>query len=76
MSKRAFTAAQDRWVGQRWREGYSQSEISEFLGVNRETVRRSLMRQGLRSVCRGALPPLDIYKAEWMAITKGASHGT
>lgn len=76
MAKRAFSAAQCRWIGERWEEGYTQTELAEFLGVTRETIRRVLLRQGLRSVCREALPPLDIYKEEWMAITKGAAHGT
>lgn len=71
MAKRAFTDTQCRWIGERWREGYSQADLAAFLGVNRETIRRVLMRQGLRSVCRGELPPLEERKEEYAALDAG-----
>lgn len=71
MSKRAFTDTQCRWIGERWQEGYSQADLAAFLGVNRETIRRVLMRQGLRSVCRGELPLLEERKEEYAALDAG-----
>lgn len=75
MSKRAFTDIQSHWIGECWKEGYSQADLAAFLGVNRETIRRVLMRQGLRSVCRDELPPLAERKKEYMDLGKGASDG-
>ena len=44
MAKSILTAAQWRWVGDRWLEGYTMSELAYFLGLHRETVRRGLVR--------------------------------
>lgn len=38
MAKGVLTAAQWRWVGDRWLEGYTMSELAYFLGLHRETV--------------------------------------
>ena len=75
MAKRAFSAAECRWIGERWQEGYSQVELAEFLGVTRETIRRVLLCQGLRPFFRDELLPLEERKAEYMALGKGASDG-
>ena len=51
-----FTAAQWRWVEERFREGYRLTELAAFLGVHRETVRRGLVRQGAKPESREDLP--------------------
>lgn len=76
MAKRVFTDAQCNWIGDRWREGYSQIALAEFLGVSRETIRRVLLRQGLRPFFRDELPPLEERRNEYMDLEKGAAHGT
>lgn len=75
MAKRAFSDVQCRWIGERWQEGYTQTELAEFLGVTRETIRRVLLRQGLRPFFRDELPPLAERKKEYMDLGKGASDG-
>lgn len=76
MSNRAFTDVQCRWIGERWQEGYTQTELAKFLGVTRETIRRVLLCQGLRPFFRDELPPLAERKKEYMDLGKGAAHGT
>ncbi len=66
-----FTAAQWRWVEERFREGYRLTELAAFLGVHRETVRRGLVRQGAKPESREDLPPLS--RREFLAL--GAEEG-
>lgn len=68
MAKVVLTAAQWRWVGDRWLEGYTMSELADFLGLHRETVRRGLVRLGIRPCEKSELIPLSEREAEYKNI--------
>ena len=68
MAKVVLTAAQWRWVGDRWLEGYTMSELADFLGLHRETVRRGLVRIGIRPCEKSELTPLSEREAEYKNI--------
>ena len=74
MAKSILTEAQWRWVGERWLEGYTMSELAYFLGSNRETVRRNLIRLGLRPYGRDELTPLSEREAEYKNIKEDTDH--
>ena len=63
-----FTNEQWDWVSKKIHEGYAQSDIAAFLGVHRETVRRAMIRHGLRPVRRDQLPPLSNSRDEFMML--------
>lgn len=72
MTKSILTAAQWRWVGDRWLEGYTMIELADFLGVHRETVRRGLARLGIRPYEKSELIPLSEREAEYKNIKEHA----
>ena len=74
MAKDVLTAAQWRWVGDRWLEGYTMSELAYFLGLHRETVRRNLIRLGLRPNGRDELTPLSERAVEYKNIKEDTDH--
>ena len=45
-----YTEAQWQWVEAKYREGYYISQLAEFLGIARETLRRIFQQRGLRPV--------------------------
>lgn len=63
--KSLYTAQQWQWCLERWREGYTMTEIGDFLGMNRESVRRRFQRMGARPYLREDLPPLTDRKEEF-----------
>lgn len=67
-----FTRDQWQWLADRYREGYPIQELSAFLGVHRETVRRGLIRQGVRTG-PGGLPPLNDRKQEFYGLEGGGT---
>ena len=72
MAKGILTEAQWRWVGARWLEGYTMSELADFLGLHRETVRRGLVRLGIRPYEKSELIPLSEREAEYKNIKEHA----
>ena len=74
MAKGVLTAAQWRWVGERWLEGYTMGELAYFLGLTRETVRRNLIRLGLRPYEKSELTPLSEREAEYKNIKEDTDH--
>ena len=74
MAKSVLTAAQWRWVGERWLEGYTMGELAYFLGLTRETVRRNLIRLGLRPYGRDELTPLLERETEYKNIKEDTDH--
>ena len=74
MAKGVLTAAQWRWVGDRWLEGYTMRELADFLGRTRETVRRGLIRLGLRPYGKDELTPLPKREVEYKNIKEDTDH--
>ena len=74
MAKGVLTTAQWRWVGDRWLEGYTMGELAYFLGLTRETVRRNLIRLGLRPYGKDELTPLSEREAEYKNIKEDTDH--
>lgn len=60
-----YTNAQWDWVAARYREGYRIKELAEFLGINRENVRKNLARLGVHPYAQDELDPLSSRKAEF-----------
>jgi len=65
-----FTEKQWQWVADRFREGYTQTILGEFLGVNRYTVMRHLQQMGVLPYARDELDPLESRKQEFMDLEK------
>ena len=74
MAKGVLTEAQWRWVGKRWLEGYTIGELAYFLGLHRETVRRNLIRLGLRPYGKDELTPLRERETEYKNIEEDTDH--
>lgn len=74
MAKGVLTEAQWSWVGERWLEGYTIGELAYFLGLHRETVRRNLIRLGLRPYGKDELTPLRERETEYKNIKEETDH--
>ena len=47
MAGKRFSEEQWMWIAARYREGYTQQVLADFLGVNRYTVARHLQEMGV-----------------------------
>ena len=65
-----YTPAQWQWIWERYCESYSIKELSMFLYVHRETVRRRFQRMGRRPYNREDLLPLCERRGEFSALAK------
>lgn len=63
-----FTEAQWKWIEQKYREGYYISQLAEFLGIGRETLRRIFQRRGIRPVSHDEMTPLSEFRREFYAL--------
>ena len=61
----ALTPQQWQWVAERWLEGYTLRELGAFVGLHRETIRRGLVRMGLRPEYKSDLKPLRERRQEY-----------
>ncbi len=63
-----FTTRQWQWIGERFREGYSLETLAVFLGVHRETVRRGLIRIGIKPRNKQVLSSLARRKQDFLLL--------
>lgn len=65
-----FTDLQWDWVADRLQDGYTINEVADFLGVHRNSIRRGLIRRGIKPLDREDLPPLKLRRAEFLGLTR------
>ena len=65
-----FTYRQWRWVKERYDEGYSMEALSEFLGINRRSIRTAFVRLGFYPGIKADLPPLSKRQQEFLELAK------
>lgn len=63
-----YTEAQWKWIEAKYREGYYISQLAEFLGIGRETLRRIFQQRGLRPVSHDEMTPLSEFRREFYAL--------
>lgn len=63
-----LTKQQWLWVWQRYCEGYTLKDLSLFLGVHPETIRRRFRKLGLQAEVRANLMQLDRRRGEFRAL--------
>ena len=63
-----YTEAQWQWVEAKYREGYYISQLAEFLGIARETLRRIFQRRRIRPVSHDEMTPLSEFRREFYAL--------
>lgn len=63
-----YTEAQWQWVEQKYREGYYISQLAEFLGIARETLRRIFQQRGVRPISHEEMTPLSEFRREFYAL--------
>lgn len=63
-----YTQQQWLWVWQRYCEGYTLGELSAFLGLHHETIRRRFQKMGLRAEAREDLTALQERRREFKAL--------
>ena len=61
-----YTAAQWRWVAERYLEGYTMRELARFLGVHHNTVAEHFQKMEVERM----LVPLEERKREFMELGK------
>lgn len=67
-SENLYTEKQWEWIEAKYREGYFISQLAEFLGIGRETLRRIFQRRGLRPVSHDEMTPLSEFRREFYAL--------
>ena len=67
-SESLYTEKQWQWVEQKYRQGYYISQLAEFLGIGRETLRRVFQRRGIRPVSHDEMTPLSEFRREFYAL--------
>lgn len=67
-SESLYTEKQWQWVEQKYRQGYYISQLAEFLGIGRETLRRIFQRRGVRPVSHDEMTPLSEFRREFYAL--------
>lgn len=67
-SESLYTEKQWQWIEAKYREGYFISQLAEFLGIGRETLRRIFQRRGLRPVSHDEMTPLSEFRREFYAL--------
>lgn len=67
-SENLYTEKQWKWIEAKYREGYYISQLAEFLGIARETLRRIFQRRGIRPVSHDEMPPLSEFRREFYAL--------
>lgn len=67
-----YTDAQWRWVARKLAKGYSKRQLSEFLGVSRELIRRALRARGLMYL---ELPEEPLDRGEFNALADEEADG-
>ena len=63
-----YTEAQWQWIEAKYREGYYISQLADFLGISRETLRRVFQQRGLRPVSHDEMTPLSEFRREFYAL--------
>lgn len=63
-----YTPEQWQWIWERYCEGYTIKELSAFLYLHHETVRRRFQRMGRRPYHREDLLPLCDRREEFSAL--------
>ena len=61
-----FTYGQWKWIKERYDEGYSMEALSEFLGINRRSIRTAFVRLGFYPGVKTDLPPLITRRDEFL----------
>lgn len=69
-SESLYTEKQWQWVEQKYRQRYYISQLAEFLGIGRETLRRIFQRRGVRPVSHDEMTPLSDFRKEFNALGK------
>lgn len=69
-SESLYTEKQWQWIEQKYRQGYYISQLAEFLGIGRETLRRIFQRRGVRPVRHDEMTPLSDFRKEFNALGK------
>ena len=68
MPSNFFTEKQWEWVAERYREGYTQKMLAEFLGINRYTIQRHFQKMGVIPYALDELDPLSERKKEFIEL--------
>lgn len=67
-SKLPYTEVQWQWVAARYREGYTQKMLAEFMCVSSFTIQHRLQKMGVIPYRREELDPLESRKQEFMEL--------